>query len=47
MDSLIRKIKEVLEEADPDITVTEVNDPVPKQTNGWPISEPRIDPVKE
>jgi hypothetical protein len=45
MDSTIKKVKELLEEADPEITVTEAEDPLPKEPNGEAVSEPPVDPT--
>jgi hypothetical protein len=41
MDSLVKKVKELLEDSDPDITVTE--DPHPTEPNGEDVAEPPLD----
>jgi hypothetical protein len=46
MDSIIKKVKEVLEGSDPEITVIEVNDPPHKELNGEAVSEPPVDPIE-
>jgi hypothetical protein len=45
MDAIVKKVKELLEASDPDITVSEADDLHAKEPNGETIEEPPVDPA--